>query len=454
MTEELPLYVRETPSIAAQRNHWIDFRGPPRRNPTRQQCNPHQQRCDHDERQRIGRAHAIQQTLYQARRGIRRQQAKHNARERQPQPLRDDESQHVTRFGAERHADADLAPALADRKRQHAVETEHAQKEGQRPGPGQHGARQLDGLECGIDKLAQRHGFAERNLRVYGHNHTPQAWEHRLWVARHAYQQARVYLRSVLPVRQVEKRLLAIERIVQQRIFTDANHLIWLVIQNQGTFQRPALRPQAARQHFVDDGHARRAGSVSLIKLTPFEERDLHRFEEAGRDFAKKHSQLIFRALRRLFRRPDAHLAAGERGHPYAADHRHGLHTGSGFKAARHFARVRLGFLRTVVQQHWSQPKHHDLFRIEVCALVDIGFAAHKQARRHQQRQRQRYLPDDERAPQPMASRMLRSAVILQSARQVVTCRLKRGRQTEQKSRTQRESERINYGAWTQAQIV
>jgi hypothetical protein len=35
--------------------------------------------------------------------------------------LRDDEPQHVTRFGAERHADADLAPALADRKRQHAV---------------------------------------------------------------------------------------------------------------------------------------------------------------------------------------------------------------------------------------------------------------------------------------------------------------------------------------------
>src|SRR5215510_11247574 len=74
----------------------------------------------------------------------------------------------------------------------------------------------------------------------------------------------RAYLRPevVLPVGQVEKRLRAIERIVQQRIFADANHLIWLVIQDQGTFRRRALRPQAARQRFVDDGHARRAGSV------------------------------------------------------------------------------------------------------------------------------------------------------------------------------------------------
>ena len=59
---------------------------------------------------------------------------------------------------------------------------------------------------------------------------------------------------------------------------------------------------------------ARRARSVSLIKLTPCEERDLQRFEEARRDFAMKHSQLIFRALRRLFRRPDAIIAPAERG--------------------------------------------------------------------------------------------------------------------------------------------
>src|SRR5262245_49443351 len=403
-----PCMSEKTSSIAAQRNHWINFRGPPRRNPTRQQRNNNQQQCDHDERQRIGRAYAIQQTLYQARRAVRRQQSDHNPRERQPQPLRDDQPQHVTRFGAERHADADLAPALADRKRQHGVETEHAQKEGQRPGPGHHDARQHDGIELAIYQLAQRSAFVERNLWVYGHNHTPQAWEHRLWVARHAYQRARVYLRPevVLPVRQVEKRLRAIEHVVQQRIFVDANHLIRLVIQDQGTFQRRALRPQAARQRFVDDGHTRRAGPVSLIKLTTFEERNLQRFEEAGRDFMMRRSQLIFRALRRLFRRPDAIIAPDDRGYPGRA-YRHGLHTGSGFEAAHDFARVRLGFLRTVVQQPWSQRKNHDLLRIEVRALPDLRFAAHKQARRHQQRQRQSHLPDDERVPQPMAPRTL-----------------------------------------------
>src|SRR5262245_7999068 len=91
---------------------------------------------------------------------------------------------------------------------------------------------------------------------------------------------------------------------------------------------------------------------------------------------------------------------------------------------------------------------------IEVRPMVDVRLAAHKQARRDQQRQRERHLRDDERAPQPTPPRMLRSAFVLQSAGQVVACRLKRGRQTEEKSRTQRERERINYGAWTQAQIV
>jgi hypothetical protein len=105
-----------------------------------------------------------------------------------------DESQRVTPLRAKRHAYPDFARACAYGKRQHAVESEHAQKEGQRPGPGQHGARQHQGLENDIYLPGQRRNFIERNLRVYGRNHAPQAWDDRLWVARHAYKQARVYL--------------------------------------------------------------------------------------------------------------------------------------------------------------------------------------------------------------------------------------------------------------------
>ena len=61
--------------------------------------------------------------------------------------------------------------------------------------------------------------------------------------------------------------------------------------------------------------------------------------------------------------------------------------------------------------------------------MADVRLASDEQACRHQQRQRQRHLSDDNRTPQPVAPWTLRTLFIFQGARQVVARRLKRGQQ-------------------------
>src|SRR5262245_65814366 len=63
------------PLFTPQRDHRIDFRRPPRRNPASHGRHQDQQRRNHRERRRVGRFYFKQQVLHQLRQPIRQKQA-------------------------------------------------------------------------------------------------------------------------------------------------------------------------------------------------------------------------------------------------------------------------------------------------------------------------------------------------------------------------------------------
>jgi hypothetical protein len=80
----------------------------------------------------IDRAHLIEEAPDEPRHDERDRQADGDAAERQPQAARDHEAEHGRPIGADGHADADLARALADQVRQHAVNADCGKRERER----------------------------------------------------------------------------------------------------------------------------------------------------------------------------------------------------------------------------------------------------------------------------------------------------------------------------------
>src|SRR2546430_9221114 len=99
-------------SLVPKRHQRIDFRGPPRGDVTREQCNENQQARDSREGRRVGRAHAKQQTRYQTRQGKRARQTCGDSDQRQSHSVSDNQLQYITRLCAKGHSYADLVGAL------------------------------------------------------------------------------------------------------------------------------------------------------------------------------------------------------------------------------------------------------------------------------------------------------------------------------------------------------
>src|SRR2546430_5404690 len=117
------------PSLVSQRHQRIDFRRAPRGDVTGQQSNYDQHKRDRDKRQRIGRAHSIKQAVHQSRSRESSEQANQHSSRYQPQPLTDDQPQHISGAGPERHADADLMSPLTDREGQRPIQSAPAQRQ-------------------------------------------------------------------------------------------------------------------------------------------------------------------------------------------------------------------------------------------------------------------------------------------------------------------------------------
>src|SRR6266404_7429135 len=108
-------------SFVAQRDQGIDACGAPRRNVACGQSDQRDQRQAQRVSRGIARAYAEEQRFAQARKSVGQRQADRYAQQNHRAHFLHDQKTHVRGFGAERHADANLARPLHNKIRQHSV---------------------------------------------------------------------------------------------------------------------------------------------------------------------------------------------------------------------------------------------------------------------------------------------------------------------------------------------
>src|SRR6266550_8735627 len=115
--------IRNRVLFVTQGDHWVDFRGAPRRNETSQQRCANEEQCHSAESQRIGGSDAKEQRLHGARQCQRTGNPNRHTNKNSAQSLAQYHPQNVAGARAESDAHANLARAAADGIGHHA---EHA----------------------------------------------------------------------------------------------------------------------------------------------------------------------------------------------------------------------------------------------------------------------------------------------------------------------------------------
>ena len=105
---------RERPFVYSPRKATMGSttKGAARRNVAGRRRDAYQKCRNAGEAERIGRRHVVQERPYDRRHGKRAGKANHDTHRSQLEALSDDESQHITSFGTERDAHADLLRSL------------------------------------------------------------------------------------------------------------------------------------------------------------------------------------------------------------------------------------------------------------------------------------------------------------------------------------------------------
>src|SRR6059058_2337303 len=111
------------PLFIPQRHHRIDSRRPARGEITRNQRDECEEGYDGHERRGIARANSVQQRGEQPSDGQGHQDAEHDPRHREPEPIAHDLRHDISAARSERETDADFTPLLRDGVGQEAVDT-------------------------------------------------------------------------------------------------------------------------------------------------------------------------------------------------------------------------------------------------------------------------------------------------------------------------------------------
>ena len=91
--------------------------------PAGKQSHRNQHKGHDDEGQRVGGFDLVEQTLEHARQRNGSDQTEREPHQRQTHSLSDHQPQHISSLRSERHADADLSPALSHQVGQYALKT-------------------------------------------------------------------------------------------------------------------------------------------------------------------------------------------------------------------------------------------------------------------------------------------------------------------------------------------
>ena len=119
--------------MSSQRRHRVHHRRAQRRHVARQHRCGNQAQTHGDVRQRVDRTHLEEQRPHQPRQRDCRSEPARNPDRREAEAVAHEHAGHFLPLGAERHADADLARALGNGVRNHAVNPCHTEQQRHRP---------------------------------------------------------------------------------------------------------------------------------------------------------------------------------------------------------------------------------------------------------------------------------------------------------------------------------
>ena len=116
-------------SFTVQRRHGIDPGRAPGRDVAGEESSDQEQTCDPAQRRWIDGTDSVQLAGKEPAEGQGADETDSGPGSRQAQPSCDDELEDVDRIGAHRHADADLAHALAYRESDHTIDADRGQQQ-------------------------------------------------------------------------------------------------------------------------------------------------------------------------------------------------------------------------------------------------------------------------------------------------------------------------------------
>ena len=219
-----------------------------------------------------------------------------DAGERQREAFVHDELENIAALGAQRHADADFAGALADEEGDDAVDSDDSEDERERCEGGEQGSdRSWRGGCVGQNR---RHGFHFADGR-FGIQRSREGAEglfelrrggRRAKDERHFGRDAAVFERGAGAVGNVDDAVhevgSVVAKIVAADVGGDADDGAPVVLPEKAqVFADGVLAgPEAARGFGADDGGARIAGGVGFGEFAAAQKRDAHGAEIAGRD--------------------------------------------------------------------------------------------------------------------------------------------------------------------------
>src|SRR5262245_12418026 len=197
----------------------------------------------------------------------------------------DKEFEHVARIRPQRHANADLARALRDGVRHHAVNPHDGQRH--RDG-GQSGEQQ--GVEAWLgdgspSQIFHRHDVAYRRIGVQLVDLAHDGLGHARRLncsARHDVAE------NVTPTFTwpIDSRLDFAVKVGGFDVAYDADNLIpgFISIESETVAQRAFIGPETPGHRFIDDDYPVRLYDLTFCKISALQNRDAHRLEEVGVD--------------------------------------------------------------------------------------------------------------------------------------------------------------------------
>jgi hypothetical protein len=250
----------------------IDATRAPRRQPRGDERHDEQERRHRHERRRVVNAHLVHPGAQHADGGDRQDASDRDPDERKPQALTQHHPAHASGIRADGDADADLARALGDQVREHAVETDDRERRGEK----------REHAEQDQRVLARRHGLGEgaldsgeHRLRLRGVELAHGAANRRLNPLRlirraHDQMHRRIVagkLPAMLGERRVHDRQVAL--VLRWRpgdVFDHADDELWIAPVAHVAAERRIAFQVDANVGLGDDGNALRSISVVSIE--------------------------------------------------------------------------------------------------------------------------------------------------------------------------------------------